>query len=60
MRVLPVCMFVHHICALFYRGQKRTSDAMGLELQAVSHHVGKGNGTQVLWKPSRLFISEAP
>lgn len=58
-RVLPVYMFVTtgvH-CS---RGQKRTSDAMGLELQAVSHHVGKGNGTQVLWKPPRLFISEAP
>ena len=35
------------------RGQKRLLESLELELQvAVSHYVGAGNGTRVLWKSS--------
>lgn len=33
-----------------HRGQKRTSDTLEMDLEAVvSHHVGAGNGTKALW-----------
>lgn len=47
--VLPACMAV---CDAL-RGQKRELDPLKLELQKpVSHRVGAGYGTWVLWKSS--------
>jgi hypothetical protein len=38
-----VFIYVHYVCAGTYRGQKRASDVLELELQrVVSHHVGVG------------------
>ena len=38
------------------RGQKRELDPLELELNMIlSHHVGAGNGTQVLWKSSSVL-----
>ena len=43
-----ICMCTTHVPAAF-RGQKRASDSLGLELQTVvSHHVDAGNWTWVL------------
>jgi hypothetical protein len=43
MSVLLTCTSVHHICS-WYRGQKRVSDPLELQLgMVVSHHVGTGN-----------------
>lgn len=53
------CFASMHICVLctllsILRGQKRALDTLELELQmAVSHYVGAGNQTLVLWKHSQ-------
>jgi hypothetical protein len=53
MGVVPVSMSVHHMSGAC-GGQKRTRDSFGSALYTfVSHHVGAGNGTQVLWKSSK-------
>lgn len=40
MRVLPVCMYVHHICACYLGSEKRLLNALELELHTVvDHHV---------------------
>lgn len=55
--VLPSCV---GLCTTYMsgalRGQKRTLNLLGLELQTVlSHHMGAGNLTLVLWKNSQCF-----
>jgi hypothetical protein len=49
--VLPaVIMSVHHIHSWWQWRPERTSEPLVLELQTImSHHVGIGNQTQVLW-----------
>lgn len=53
MDALPVCMSMYYLCTCC---QWRPEDGVGflvLEIQAiVSHHIGAGNQTQVLWKSS--------
>lgn len=40
-----------------YRDQKKTSSPLKLELQMVmSHYVGAGNWTQVIWRRSHFFL----
>lgn len=42
---LPACMSVYHMPCV-YRGQKKVSDPLGLELQTVVHcYVGSWNRT---------------
>jgi hypothetical protein len=53
MSVLPACMSVHHAWCL--QKTEEVSDALDLKLQMVmSHHVGAGNQTRVLYKSSHM------
>ena len=53
MGVLPLCIYVHHVCAYTYRAQKMVLEILELELQmVVSHCVGAENQAQVLHKRS--------
>lgn len=55
MSVLPSCISVHHVCTVVTRGQKKLSEALEAELQAlVSSRVNAGNQT---WVPSRSHLS---
>jgi hypothetical protein len=46
-----VCVCVLHMSTVSWKGQKRTPDPLGLELQAVvSHHMVARNWTPVLWE----------
>lgn len=55
MTVLFLCMYVYYMYAGTLRGQKRAPDLLELELSMVEiHHVGTGNGTQVLCNSNRF------
>lgn len=60
MILLPVRMFLRHICALYvctYRSQTRVLDTMELKLQVVgSHHLAARNWTWVLCKKNELWV----
>ena len=55
-----------HACATYAQpgaceGQKRASNLLELEIQiVVSHHVGVGNRTQVIWRSSQYSLSSEP
>lgn len=57
--VLPVCLYVYHICAYCLWGQKRTLDPQELGLQMVVNHcMGAGNSTLVLCKSYKCSTAE--
>lgn len=52
-RILCLHVCVHHLPST-HGGQKRAVELLRLKLQwSVSHHVGAGNQTRVLWKRSQ-------
>lgn len=45
---------MYHLLSGVFRSQKRVFDPLGLTLQTdVTHHVGCGNQTHVLWKSTQ-------
>lgn len=60
--VLPYIVCLPSMCVpAACESQKRVSNALELQLWiVVSHHVGVGNRTQVVWKSGQYSLSSEP
>lgn len=60
MNVLAMCRSLYHMyMPIVHRVQKRESDHLELDLyKTVSHGVGAGNQTSVLWKNVQCLTTE--
>lgn len=59
MIVLPVCVYMHHMCA--FGGQTEASDLLELKSQmVVSHHVSAGDPIHILCKGDKASLSLSP
>lgn len=58
---LPKYMSVYHMCTWFPQKSKSRSNFLLTGVQiAISHHVGAGNQTQVLWKNNQCSYLLSP
>lgn len=58
---VPTWLYVHHVGAGAYGGQKRAPDHLKLDFQMIERcHVGAGNWTQILCKNSKCSLTTEP
>lgn len=60
MGVLPACIYVLHICAWCQKGQKKVSNALGLELQTAMSHLWVWESHLGPPQEQPLFLTDEP